>query len=277
MWRCFKALSVAAAVSWLTVGANAQAPASPLPQSTGTATQAPQEEGPVVTQTPPPPPGPRRPSVLPPGVDRLRLMQTVAAALGVECAFCLANLDRRGRPTPLTSSGKPRMEVAREMFLMVDAINMQVQTATDKTAADATRVQCVTCHRGVPIPKQLSEILTQTALKQEPDAVAAQYHELRAQFYGRQAYDFSEPALVAIGERLAAVRPNAGVALMQATLEHYPQSSVVYTVLGMAQSNASEYQGAIESLRKALALNPQNNIARGRLAQLEGQSRRRPQ
>jgi hypothetical protein len=271
MSRRFKALSAVAVFVGFAAAANGQT-VTPTPVPTSPL-QTPATDA-AGTQTPQPPQ--RRPSVLPPG-DRLRLMQTVAAALGVECGYCHANLERRGRPTPLTSSGKARMEVAREMFLMVDAINTQVQTATEKTAADATRVQCVTCHRGVPIPKQLSEILTQTALKQEPDAVAAQYHELRAQFYGRQAYDFSEPALIAIGERLAAVRPNAAVALMQATLEQYPRSSVIYTVLGMAQSNASEYQGAIESLRTALALNPENNVARGRLAQLEGQSRRRPQ
>jgi len=204
-------------------------------------------------------------------------MQTVAAALGVECAYCHNNLERRGRPVPLTDSGKPRMEVAREMFLMVDEINRTVQTATEKAAADVTRVQCVTCHRGVPIPKPLGDILTQTAIKNSPDAAATQLHELRATYFGAQAYDFSERAMIGIGERLVNARPPAAVALMQASLQYYPQSSMIYMMLGIAQGNAGDYQRGVESLRKSLELDPTNNLARGRLAQLEAQTRPRPQ
>lgn len=200
-------------------------------------------------------------------------MQTVAAALGVECAYCHNNLERRGRPVPLTDSGKPRMEVAREMFLMVDEINKTVVSATEKNAAEVTRVQCVTCHRGVPIPKPLGDILTQTAIKDSPDAAAAQLHELRAKYYGAQAYDFSERAMIAIGERLVNARPPAAVALMQASLQYYPQSSMIFMMLGIAQGNVGDYQHGVESLRKSLDLDPTNNLARGRLAQLQAQTR----
>jgi hypothetical protein len=219
---------------------------------------------------------PRRPSVLPPG-DRILQMQQVAAALGVECGYCHANLEQRGRPTPLTTSGKPRMEVAREMFLMVDEVNRSVQTATNKSATDATRVQCVTCHRGVAIPKQLSEILTTTAVQQGPAAATAQYRELRTRYYGRQAYDFSDQSVATFVERLARIKPEAAVALMQVNLEFYPKSSLSYMVLGFAQTQTFEYFGAMESFRKALELDPMNNNARGRLAQLESQYGRRSQ
>lgn len=219
---------------------------------------------------------PRRPSVLPPG-DALQQMQQVSAALGVECGYCHANLEQRGRPTPLTASGKPRFEVAREMFMMVAEINRTVQTATSKNGAEATRVQCVTCHRGVAIPKQLSEILTATAVQQGPAAAAAQYRELRREYYGRQAYDFSDTSVATFAERLARVRPEAAVALMQVNIEFYPQSSLSYMVLGFAQTQTLEYFGAMESFRKALELDPTNNSARGRLAQLESQYGRRSQ
>jgi len=216
---------------------------------------------------------PRRPSVLPPG-DRIQQMQQVAAALGVECGYCHANLEQRDRPTPLTASGKPRFEVAREMFLMVDEINRSAQAATGKTATEATRVQCVSCHRGVAIPKQLSEVLTATAVQQGPAAAAAQYRELRTRYYGRQAYDFSDQSVATFIERLARIRPEAAVALIQVNLEYYPQSSLSYLVLGFAQTQTFEYYGAMESFRKALELDPTNNSARGRLAQLESQYRR---
>jgi Flp pilus assembly protein TadD len=125
----------------------------------------------------------------------------------------------------------------------------------------------------VPIPQPLGDILTQTAITDGPDAAAAQLHDLRAKYYGAQAYDFSERAMIALGERLVNARPQAAVALMQASLQYYPGSSVIYMMLGIAQSNASDYQRAIESLRKALELDPANNLARGRLAQVEQAAR----
>ena len=247
MWRCFQVLTVVALAGAVSVSA---------------------QETPLGA--------PRRPSVLPPG-DRILQMQQVAAALGVECGYCHANLEQRGRPTPVTASGKPRLEVAREMFLMVEDINRAVQTATTKSATDATRVQCITCHHGVAIPKQLSEILTTTAVQQGAAAAAAQYRDLRTQYYGRQAYDFSDQSVATFLERLARVRPEAAVALLQVHLEYYPKSSLSYMVLGFAQTQTFEYYGAMESFRKALELDPMNNNARGRLAQLEAQYNRRPQ
>ena len=226
-------------------------------------------------------PTPGRVSVLPPGNPQL-LMQQVSAALGVDCAYCHGARGRgpgvvstpppvpgQPRPTPLNAAGKSRMDVARDMFQMVAAINKDVQAASGKAAADATRVQCATCHRGVPIPKQLAEILTDTAMRQGADAVALQFNELRSQFYGRQAYDFSEGAMADLVERLARVRPTAAVALMEANIAYYPTSSISYLVLGIARSQAADYQGAIDSLKKALELDPNNNLARGRLAQLQ--------
>ena len=55
-------------------------------------------------------------------------MQSVAAALGVDCGYCHGG---RGGNTPatqpVTSTGKQRVEVGREMFLMVDRLNASIQ------------------------------------------------------------------------------------------------------------------------------------------------------
>jgi hypothetical protein len=93
-------------------------------------------------------------------------MPTLAKALGVECGYCHAG--QRGAAPPATPSGKPRLAIAREMIEMTAELNARVQAAVDKDAAATTRVECVTCHRGVAIPRQLTDILLDTAIKQGP-------------------------------------------------------------------------------------------------------------
>ena len=221
-------------------------------------------------QTTSPPPV-RRPSVLPPG-DRVAYMRTIADALGVECGYCHAG---RGGNTPLTSVetqnavGKQRVEVAREMFLMVDQLNATILRATGKAATDATRVTCATCHRGVPIPKQIGDIVWQTSIRQGGEAAVAQYKDLRARFYGRQAYDFGEQALIATTERLANVKADAAIALLRMNLEFYPGSVQSRISLAYALTRGRDYQGAIAVLKEALLLEPSNGLARGMLAQLD--------
>ena len=83
----------------------------------------------------------------------IAIMQAFTVALGVRCEHCHvgppANLD-------YSSDEKPVKRTARQMILMTRDINAKVASAVNKQASDATRVQCVTCHRGVTIPKQLA-------------------------------------------------------------------------------------------------------------------------
>lgn len=200
----------------------------------------------------------------------MMFMQSVSAALGVDCGYCHSG---RGGNTPaspsLTATGKPRVEVAREMFLMVERLNASVRDATGKSPAEVTRVTCATCHRGVPIPMQIGDIMWQTALKQDGDAAVAQYKDLRSRFFGRQAYDFGEQALIPIAERLANVKADAAVALLRMNLEFHPGSVQSHISLAYALTRARDYQGAIAALKDALRIEPANGVAKGMLAQLE--------
>ena len=99
--------------------------------------------------------------------------------------------------------------------------------------------------------------------------VIAQYRDLRERFYGRQAYDFGETALIRMGERLANVKPDAAVALMRMNVDLHPGSVQSYISLAYALTRARDYQGAIEALHQALQLEPTNGVAKGMLAQLE--------
>lgn len=197
--------------------------------------------------------------------DRLLDMQLIASSLGVQCTYCHAGRDA---PPALTASGKSRQEVAREMIAMTRALNASIQTATGKPANETVPVGCVTCHRGVPIPRQLIDVLWTTTVRQGGAAAVAQYRELRGQFYGRQAYDFSEDALVTVASRIGQARPEDAIMLMELNLEFFPRSVRSLVTLAVAQSRR-DVPAAVATLKKVLEFDPENGEVKGRLYQLE--------
>ena len=104
-------------------------------------------------------------------------MQTIAQALGVGCEHCHSAERGSGQP-------EPKKDIARAMIAMTRDINAKIDAAAGPSA---THVDCITCHRGVPIPKQLSEILNQTMKDHGVEAAVAQYKDLRTRYYGRAA------------------------------------------------------------------------------------------
>ncbi len=114
------------------------------------------------------------------------------------------------------------------MMAMTRDINAKVQGAAGK---GATEVQFVTCHRGVAIPRQLSDIVSQTMKEKGTDAAIAQYRELRMQYFGRQAYDFGEGTLVAIAQQKSNSKPTDAIALLQLNLEFSPRSAATYAAI----------------------------------------------
>jgi hypothetical protein len=195
-------------------------------------------------------------------------MQAIADALGVDCEYCHTR-------TNVTASGKARIDVAREMILMTADLNARVKTAIGIEPAGANRVDCVTCHRGVPLPRQLRDLMLETAVRQGPDAAVTLYRDLRAKYFGGQSYDFSEPTLLAVADRLAQSRPEAAVALADLNLEFFPKSWRSYMAKGIAQTRRLDTTpAAVESFRKALEIDPDNGILQGWLAQTEPVAKR---
>lgn len=195
-------------------------------------------------------------------------MQAIAQALGVTCEYC--HVAERGSATP-----EPKKDIARAMLAMTRDINTKIQAATGLPAAQAVEVQCVTCHRGVPIPRPLSEILTQTLRGKGAPAAIDQYRELRKQFYGRQAYDFGEDTLINLAHSLTQSRPSDSIALLQLNLEFYPRSAASYAEIGFAYTRKLDDDSAIENLEKALEIEPNNGVIRGQLEQLKSYQRAR--
>ena len=201
-------------------------------------------------------------------VDIMPLMQEIVQALGVQCEYCHSAPRGSGQP-------EPKKDIARQMIAMTRELNTRVQTATGKPAAESVQVKCVTCHRGVPIPKQLSEIVSQTLREKGVTAAADQYRDLHQHFYGRAAYDFGEDTLVGVAQPLASGRADDAIALLKLNLEFYPQSAKTYAAIAFAYTRKLDDPTAITYYEKAVELDPSNGVIRGQLEQLKMYQRKR--
>ena len=224
--------------------------------------------------------------VLPADILQPQLLQTMqgfAQALGVQCGYCHANAPAaagggrgagagRGRgpaapPFNYASDDKPAKKAAREMMLIVRDLNARVPAAVGKSADASARVQCITCHHGVAIPRQLTDVLAQTAMDNGTAAAIAQYKDLRKQYFGTQAYDFGDATLVTFAQRTAA--PDDATAWLRLNLEYFPFSSRTYAALAQVQQKQNDRDGAIRSLTRAAELDPQNAQTKRQLDQLK--------
>jgi hypothetical protein len=100
-------------------------------------------------QTPPPP---QNLQVLPKDISRQDLqmtMRTFASALGVMCDHCHVTEPSRD----FASDAKQAKKTARVMMQMTAHVNEMIGSGIGKPAAEVTRVQCATCHRGKAIPE----------------------------------------------------------------------------------------------------------------------------
>src|SRR5579863_9443606 len=104
------------------------------------------------------------------------------------------------------------------MIAMTSDLNVRIQAATGKPPAAATRITCMTCHRGVAVPGQLSDIIAKTAFEKGPDAAIAQYRDLRERYYGGQSYDFREDSLLDAGQKLIRVKPPLAIPVLRLNL-----------------------------------------------------------
>ncbi|MBI3400347.1 MAG: c-type cytochrome [Acidobacteria bacterium] len=211
--------------------------------------------------------------IFPKDAPRQQVLQTMNAftqALGVQCNYCHVQEGRGGR-NDMASDEKPTKKAARGMVLLARDINEKLPAAVGKSADAATRVGCATCHRGVAIPKQITDIVTDAAAGGGATAGLAKFRELRTQYYGGQSYDFSEGSLIAIAQRAnQAQKADDALAYLQANLEFYPKSSRTYQTMAQVKNAKGDKDGAIKDLEKAVELEPNNQQAKMQLQQLKG-------
>ena len=223
--------------------------------------------------------------VFPKDMPRAQVIQTMNAfneSLGVQCNYCHVQEGPGGR-NDFASDEKREKRVARQMILFRDSINVMLPAVVGKPAGAGPtagagspgapiRVLCRSCHHGLPIPRQLADVVSDAVGGGGAVAGLAKFRELRAQYYGGQEYDFSENGLLAIAQRaMTAKNPDDAMAYLQANLEYYPKSARTYQAMAQARNARGDKQGAIRDLEKAVELDPKNAQARNQLQQLKGQ------
>jgi hypothetical protein len=223
-------------------------------------------------QPPAQPPPMTNLQILPKDTPRAQVLATMQAftqSLGVACNYCHVQEGRGGR-NDFAADEKAPKKAARGMLLLAREINTKLPDAVGKSADATTRVGCATCHRGVPIPKQLADIVTEAAGAGGATAGLAKFKELRTQFYGGQSYDFSEGSLIAIAQRAnTANKADDALAYLNANLEYYPKSARTYLTIGAVKNAKGDKAGATAALEKAVELDPNNAQAKTQLEALK--------
>lgn len=198
----------------------------------------------------------------------IQVMQNFTAALGVGCEFC--HVEKEGAPPDFASDDKKEKDMARAMLKIAGDLNMRLPADLGMKPEETTRVGCITCHRGVPEPKQIGEILAKTSKDKGFAAAEKQYGELKTKYYGAQAYDFSEQGLIATARPLIQQnRQDEAIQFLQMNVKMFPKSAASYVTMAQAQQGKKDNAGAIASLEKALAIDPKNGQATRMLAQLK--------
>jgi hypothetical protein len=220
----------------------------------------------------PPPPPMTNLQILPKDMPRPQVIATMQAftqALGVACNYCHVQEGRGGR-NDFASDEKAPKKAARGMMILARDVNANLPEAVGKAADATTRVGCATCHRGVPIPKQIADVVADASAAGDSAAGLAKFKELREKFYGGQSYDFSEGGLLAVAQRAqTANKTDDAIAYLQANLEYYPKSARTYVAMAQLKNGKGDKAGAIAALEKAVELDPANAQAKAQLENLK--------
>lgn len=214
-----------------------------------------------------PPDHPKNLKVLPMDIPVRALLDTMRSftgALGVRCNFC--HVGKEGEPLTsydFAADDKPEKAKARVMMRMVKAIDGEYLTQLPARTQPPVAVTCMTCHRGVSIPRPLDQVILTAYDSGGVDSAAAKYTALRERYYGRASYDFSDAALAAVSQSLMS-RGRAADAVKLSTLNTQvsPKSAFAFRQAAEAQLAAGDTTGAVASLQRALALNPNDQQAK---------------
>jgi tetratricopeptide (TPR) repeat protein len=212
--------------------------------------------------------------VLPKDINRQALVQRMrefSLSLDVRCQHCHTGGDGISFDgVDFKSDDKPAKKKARQMMRMVEEINTRLLAAVPDRVDPPVRVDCVTCHHGLAVPKTLAQTLTETIVKEGAPAAVAQYRKLREATMIRGRYDFGEWSITELARTLKEKGDTASaVAMLELNGEFNPKSPAIDVILGDLHRERGERDKAIARYKLALEKNPKAEEARKRLLELE--------
>ena len=221
-----------------------------------------------------PPDHPKNLKVLPMDIPVRALLDTmrnITGALGVRCNFCHVGKEGESLSSyDFAADDKPEKAKARVMMKMVKAIDGEYLTQLPSRAQPAVAVTCMTCHRGVSVPYPLDQVILTAYDSGGVDSAQAKYATLRERYYGRASYDFSEAALAAVSQSLISRgRATDAAKLSMLNTRVSPNSAFAFRQAADAQLAAGDTTGAVASLQRALAINPNDPQAKRTLDRLK--------
>ena len=198
-------------------------------------------------------------------------MREFSFALGVRCQYCHAGGDGVSlEGVNFGSDEKPTKLKARAMLRMVDQINGPVLAALPTRAEPKVTVDCVTCHRGLPLPKTLQTTLLEIVNKDGATAATARYRELRTNQTLTGRWNFGEWEINELARRLRDVgNLEAAIAILEMNGEFNPKSAEIDFYLGEMHLARGEKDKALSQYRAALEKAPNHAPAKARIAELE--------
>ncbi len=215
---------------------------------------------------------PKNLKVLPKGTTGQQLspiMRGFTRALGVRCTYC--HVGEEGKPLStydFASDANPNKDRARAMLTMMRSITEQLKTF-NASGEKRVNMWCHTCHMGKARPTTLDEEMRDAYLKSGINAAIARYRELKERYYGKGGYDFSDRALGSMArELLDQKKTDEAIEILRLATSEYPHSAFAWDGLGEAYAAAGKPRLAEIFYRKSLELEPANENALAKLAEL---------
>ncbi|MGH9387445.1 MAG: c-type cytochrome [Vicinamibacterales bacterium] len=210
----------------------------------------------------------------PKDISREQLVQRMrefSFALNVRCQYCHTGGDGISFDgVNFASDEKPAKVKARTMLRMVDHLNSAVLPQLPSRAEPRVEVTCVTCHRGLALPKSLQTTLLEVIDKNGIPAAVARYRSLRQDTLVFGRYNFDEWEMNELARRLfEAKKTDAAIAMLELNGEFNPKSAAIDFQLGELHRMRGERDRAIQRYRSALAKAPKHEGVIQRLAELE--------
>lgn len=203
--------------------------------------------------------------------DLTQRMREFSFALGVRCQHCHAGGDGVSFDgVDFASDARPAKVTARAMLRMTQQINGVLLPALPARAEPRVEVACVTCHRGLALPKSLQTTLFEVVVRDGIAAATARYRELRAGEPTSGRYDFGEWEINELARRLEEANRRAdAIAILEMNGEFHPRSTAIDLEIGRLHAANGDRDKALLRYRTALAKEPGNDVIKRRIAALE--------